>query len=1467
MATSTEALTGFHPLVRRWFEERVGTPTDVQAQAWRAIGAGRHVLITAPTGSGKTLAAFLWALDRLIRREWRPGQVRVLYVSPLKALNNDIQRNLLGPLAELRGYFARADEALPAIRVLTRSGDTPESERRRMLKYPPEILITTPESLNLFLSARKARPLLTGIETVILDEIHAVAGTKRGTHLITAVDRLVPLSGEFQRVALSATVKPLEAVAEFVGGYEMEFHGEEPLYRRRPVSIVRSESAKEYRLTVRSVPAETRAQGSHWHSLARECRQLIEGSRSTLIFTNSRRLCERICLYINEDAGRTLAYAHHGSLSREARGAVEQRLKTGELAAIVATNSLELGIDIGTLDQVILIETPRSVASAVQRIGRAGHRVGEVSRGVLFPTHGRDFVEAAVVARAVLERDVEAIRPVMAPLDVLAQVLVSMTAMETWDIEELYRFLRTSYPYRNLPREQYDLVLEMLAGRYADARVRALEPLVSLDRIDGTVRGRDYALRLLYASGGTIPDRGYFTMRRHDNRAKIGELDEEFVWERSPGDKFTLGAQAWQIRQITHSDVLVEPARASSGFVPFWRADKQATPFHLAEKTGLFLEWANPRLDEPELREVLVREHGMEPEAADDLVRFLERQRSLTRADLPHRHHLLVEHFTEHLKDAGTPQVVLHTLWGTSLNYPLSLALAQAWEERHGARLEVQANDDAVLVAPPEDVGGRYLLDLVSPETVEGLLRRRLEKTGFFGARFRENAARALLLPRPGFNKRMPLWLNRLRSKRLLDAVLGYPDFPILLETWRTCLQDEFDLENLKRVLGELRDGAIALTEVSTAVPSAFCEGLVWQQTNQFMYMDDTPESGRASNLSADLLQGLMHSPELRPAIPAVIAESFERKAQRVFAGYAPQTSEELLDWVKERLWIPAREWEELRAACERDGRSDRAELLEPVAHKLVLLRAGRTSGVAPLEGLPRLMNAFGSDDFAAEDLNGDAVDFETSAPGDEDAGLVEWLAEWLRFYGPVPRSYLTEVLPVAPERLAEAMDELAEAQDIVTGLLTEDAPAEEICDAQNYEILLRLARLERRPDFQALPAEALPLFLAAHQGLIERGETVDDLQRVLEALFGYPLAADLLEGEVLPARMEGYSPAMLDGLAQESGLLWFGCGERRIALALESNVDLFLQPGSEDGPSLLPDARARYAFSDLLEHTRQSSAELTRALWEQAWQGRITNDTFAALRRGIETKFQAAGHTPGERPSRRAGFQRWKATRPFAGNWYALPAADESADVLEREEDNRDRVRVLLDRYGVLFRELLREELPPLRWPALFRTLRLMELSGEVLSGSFFEGVPGLQFASQAAFRELQTTLPEDAVYWLNADDPASLCGIDLPDLKGALPKRVPGNHLVYHGRRLVLVSRRMGREIDIAVDPHGPNLERYLIVFRELLTRAVRHMPSITVEIVNGEPAPMSPYLEILGRLFDVDADPRRVTLWKKA
>lgn len=1494
-------LDTFHPLVAEWFRDQVGTPTDIQVAAWRHIAAGEHLLACAPTGSGKTLAAFLTAIDRLIRGQ--PG--RILYISPLKALNNDVQRNLRSPLAQIAQLFAARGVSFPEIDVAVRSGDTEAAERRRIAKRLPEIFITTPESLNVMLSSKGGVASLAGFGTVILDEIHAVASNKRGTYLITAIERLVALYGELQRIAISATVDPIELVAEFVGGYSSTAHGDDYHYRQRPVAIARSAEHKHYDIQVNYPqlsdallseadrgPAEDRPPAGRsdrngadadqrerwWSAIVAQLRQRIARNRSTLIFANSRRMVEKITRLINEAAGTELVYSHHGSLSKEIRHDVEARLKSGELAAIVATASLELGIDIGSVDEVVLLQSPFSIASAIQRIGRAGHQVGKPSRATVLPIYPRDLIESAVIAAGVEAGAVEPIAIPQQPLDVLAQVILSMTIVQARDLDQMYSEVRGAAPYQELERSHFDLVIEMLAGRYADSRVRDLRPRLLVDRTANSAVAHKSVPMLIYRSGGVIPDRGYFTLRTADGKTKIGELDEEFVWERQLGESFPFGNQIWRIERITHNDVEVTPAQRANTIIPFWIAANPNRPFHYAGRVAEFLEAAETVVATPRdhalrrsFTQTLRQDHRMTDGAIDALLTYLADQREATGTALPHRHHLVVEHYRDPTNTADTHQTVIHTLWGSAVNKPLAYAWAAVWEQHFGRTLESFVTNDAILINVPHEIDAKTLFGLVQVEQIPQLLRATIESTGLFGAHFRENAQRSLLLPRKTFGDRMPLWVNRIRSKTLLEATASYPDFPVLLETWRECMQEEFDLPTLALLLDEVANGTIAIDEVQTDTPSPFCDGVVYSQVEVLMYRDDAPDSRLRSSLGDELLAQIIDTPHLRPMLGSDLVETFRRKVQRTAEGYAPTSPPELLAWIAERIAIPADQWDELLDAIERDSGAAAAAIVDPIADKIRFVAvAGDKPSVVALERSEQIERVLGSAALPA-----------ASDESDPDQARAELLAEWLQFHGPVTRGYLRRALPVDGVALDDALDRLAHAGQIVVGQLLADPEAADgqLCDRRNLESLLRMRRAAERPTIEPLEADQLQLYLAQFQGLTTRGQDAEALTDRLDTLLGYPLRAAQLETDLLPARLAPYYPAWLDAVLAESDLLWLGSGKERCMLAFEDDVDVYAPDrATQFDPDELVlldyfgQARGRHAFLDIAAAVSLSSQAAAEALWSLAWKGVITNDGIEALRKGVLAKFKAQPiqNPPGAaqryRRGGRAGRSRWKSSRPIAGSWY-LPRETEPPqyDAIERNEIAKERVRQLLARYGVLFRELLKYEAPALRWSAVFRTLRLMELSGELVTGHFVRGVRGLQFAAPSGVRALTAALATDAVYWISATDPASLCGIEIESLKGQLPPRVPTTHLVYHGARLVLVSRKRGTELTFNVAPQDPAVPRYLALFSDLLGRQFDPPVAIKVEQINDVPAVDSPYAGPLGE-FGFEPEYHKLTLRRR-
>jgi ATP-dependent Lhr-like helicase len=1468
-------LSLFHPLVARWFSEHVGKPTDIQSLAWPRIAAGEHVLAVAPTGSGKTLTAFLSALNSLATGAWPTGRVSVVYVSPLKALGTDVRANLLTPLFGLHRAFAAAGEDLPPLRAEIRSGDTPAEDRRRMLRQPPEILITTPESLNLLLSSQGGRGMLPGVRLVILDEIHAVAGSKRGVFLLSAVERLAGLAGEFQRVALSATVSPLEIVAAMVGGFATTGDPSDPVLAPRPVAIVQSRAEKrmDVRVHFSPWPDDRPPRTSFLQILADDVRRRILANRSTLVFVNSRKLCEKLARLINDDQPEVLAYAHHGSLSRELRQTVESRLKAGQLKAVVATNSLELGIDIGGVDEVLLVECPPTVSAAVQRIGRSGHRVGEVSRAVFLPTTEKDLLEAAVMARAAFLRDIEPIRPVLAPLDVLAQTLVAMCGVEAWDVDALYQAVRRAWPYRELSRRAFDLTLAMLTGRYAATRIRELAPLLAVDALDGTVAARKGALMRLYASGGVIADRGYYALRRQDSDARLGELDEVFVWEARLGQVFAFGAQNWRIERITDADVFVSPAPAGSVPAPFWLGDARSRDRHFSDLLADFLETADARLDDPAFVEELVRDHFLSPGAAEALTGYLRRQKEATGAGLPHARHLLVEVTATGPGGAPGNQVILHAPLGLSRTAPLALVLEAALSRKYGHAIPVFAGNDCVAATLPGEIDPLDMLEAVPGRDVAGLLRERLEGSGSFGAAFREAAGRALLLPRDGFGKRQPLWITRLRARKLLAAVAPHGDFPMVLEAWRACLADLFDPAGLEEFLAGARSGTVAVTVAHTHVQSPFAADLVWRHVNEYMYLTDAGTADGPTGARPDLVAEVARSPS-RPAVPQAVVEAYAAKRQRLFPGYAPNGPAELLEWLKERVVVAGDQWRAMLAAVARDHGREPAGLEAALVPKLARIQAPGLSEplVAALERAPDIARALYGDAALAvpADPKAKAPRLAPATAEETAAAREALLVEWLAFYGPLSIEEMAGLQGMRQEALAGVAEDLAAAGRWVSGGLVSGRAEVLWCDAGSFETLLRLARAARRPGLAALPASRLPYFLALWQGLARPAADAAGLGERLERLACLPLAAGLWEADVLPARCLACEPAWLDAALEETGLAWFGAGSKKVLFARPDDLDLAgFSPPAPD-PALFPDPRAGYDFSTLLEMTGLSPTALAERLWQAAWKGQAACDSLAVLRRGVATDFtpQAAffeASRQGRRGLRRTNPARYAAALPLAGIWRQPRIPAPPKDPLAREELAMDRARLLLARYGVVCRDIIGREAAAFAWAGIFRALRRMELSGEVVSGEFFAGLSGPQFATGRAVRLLAEGLPGTDAWWCAGRDPAALWGLgpageDLP-----LPRRAAGSYVAFAGSKPVLALEAGGGRLSTVLPPDAVALPEALAPLVHLLARRVRPEARLTVLTINGGPAGESPYVPVLRQVFEVVRERRGLTLFR--
>jgi len=1459
------------PLIGDWFLSRFAAPTPVQAGVWERLARGDDVLAEAPTGNGKTLAAFLVALSRLASGEYEQGRLSVLYISPLKALNEDVRRNLLDPIAEISAFAGERGGSFPPITVETRSGDTPESARRRFLTRPPSILCSTPESFAILLDSPRARGVLSSVRLVVADEIHALIGNKRGALFASSLGRLAFLSGEYQRVALSATLRSAGKVAAWFGGRRLEgVAGESARHVPRPVVSVAPRVEKQIEFSVSWPRSETAAKdreeaafspskaggpraglrgatnASRYDAIVPAILDRMASSRTTMIFCDSRRRAERLAFLLNEEAaergaGEAVAWAHHGSLSREVREAVEGRLKAGELSAVVATGSLELGIDVGEVDRVILAGAPPTIAQAVQRGGRSGHGVGRISVVEIMPFHGLELLVAAATVREARRGGLEEARPPSNPLDILAQVLLSLAAEEPRRPDALYDIVTCFSPFADLPRPLFDSTLELLRGRWSPADggagPRELRARVFLDPADGLVHAAEGARALLWTAGGAIPDRGLYTLRLSGEGRRIGELDEEFVFERKVGDAFTFGSQSWRIVGIGAEAVDVLPLDRKADFVPFWKGGPLYWSPELAEGV-LDLVDRIGQSGETDIRSLLVDECRFSSEACDELCDFVASQRDAqARIPLPGRNRVVVERIGGEHSEAATT-VLIHSFRGGRINEGLAFLLEAALSETAEPRAQVHADNEGVLVLASPGSGAADLSERLvallgsfgDPGRIEALSRAGLEGSGLFASAFRENAGRALLLPRGFARRRQPLWLSRLRAARLFDSVRGRADFPITLETWRSVLVDTIDMRGLEDFLGGLATGRIEIATFDANRPSPFASGAAWAADAEFMYRGDDIRGGAAS-VSADAIALAMKSPDNRPLIDPALVAQFVRKKKRLLPGWAPDNVPELAAWIDERVAVTAEELIELAAA---------GGLSEEIARD-------RTAG-GRLETF-RLTGA--SIEIVATASRREEL---SENPGD-------CLAEWLRFEGPVRAPEVEAFFGIAPLEFAALIGALEEEGAIVKGLLVRDR-GESVVDRENYEILLRMSRSASRPAVKSRPGSDLFRLVAARQGFVGgRDDAVQStaFAETLGRLAGYPAPVEIWRDSILPSRLGPEWLAGVDRCLKDEGWLWFGTGRESIAFADAWNYELFARTG--EASALLSAEAGPLDFWSIKTKDGRASKEVALAMWAEAWEGRIASDSFTSVLDGERNGFgrklpNDAGRD--ELLSRRQRHRalppsfrhRWRNGAPVDGRWSSIVLEEGGTDALDEEELDRERVRVLARRYGVLVKPLLEKELGPLSWSRLFPCMRRMELAGELLSGLFFEDTPAPQFIGPeafSAFRELDE-LDDDRPIWMSSLDPASPAGIPDGSSGLAVPRSASASLCLWRGR-IVAASRRSGRALEIDAGAGAERLELIVDAWSDSVGR-------VRLETVDGAPAADSAIASLLSdRGFEAD------------
>jgi ATP-dependent Lhr-like helicase len=1482
-----DPLAGFEAPTREWFGSSFAGPTEAQAQGWPAIAAGDHTLICAPTGSGKTLAAFLWCLDRLLTEEPPSdprARLRVLYVSPLKALVHDVDRNLRSPLAGIALAATRLGARAQEVRVGMRTGDTPAEERRAFGRKPPDILVTTPESLYLILTSQ-AREALRSVQWVIVDEIHALAGTKRGAHLALSLERLETLAEQPpQRIGLSATQRPLSAVAGYLGG-RRSVTGEEP-GTPRPVTIVDAGVRKELDLSV-VVPVEDmgrlgevipleeapggpmsgpEARTSIWPSVYPRILELIREHRSTIVFTNSRRLSERIALNLNELAGEDIARAHHGSIAREQRLLIEEQLKQGVLPAIVATSSLELGIDMGAVDLVIQVESPLSVSRGLQRVGRAGHQVGEPSRGVIFPKYRGDLLESAVVTRLMRDGAIEPTVVPRNPLDVLAQQLVAMTLDRAWPVDELYATVRRAESFAELGRDTFEATLGMLAGQYPADEFAELKPRVVWDRVAGTVRARQDARTVAVTSGGTIPDRGLFPVYLADDgtdhqgaaRARgrgggrrVGELDEEMVYEAREGEVVLLGASAWRIEAIEHDRVLVTPAPGESGKVPFWKGDGVGRPVELGRSMGAFTREisalaSSGRGGRAKAVRRLREEHDLDELAAENVLTYLDEEREVTGA-LPTDTTVVLQRFRDEL---GDWRVCLLTPFGARVHAPWALAIEARLQASLGVDVKPLWSDDGIVLRlpstdatyPANGADGTMAEQaesavLIPSDEIEELVTESVGGSALFSSRFRENAARALLLPRRRPGQRTPLWQMRQRASQLLSVASRYGSFPIILETYREVLSDVFDLPALRSILGAIERREIRIVSVETSRASPFASSLLFDYIATYMYEGDAPlldRRAQALTLDRDLLRELLGAEQLRELLDAGALAEIELELQALTEERAAGSVDQVHDLLRRLGDLSAQEVaDRVRGA---DGRAREAAAGE----WLEALVADRRAVAVRIAGEERWI--------AAEDVGRfrDAVGVsppvgvaEEYLAGTTDA-LGSLLARSARSHGPFHTEDPATRWQLPRGVVETALEALMADGTLLRGEFRPGGVEREWCDPDVLRLVRRRSLARLRREIEPVEPAALARFLPAWHGVGSGVVGLDRLAEVVGQLEGLALPASVLERDVLPVRVAGYTPQMLDELGAAGEVLWVGAGslgrdDGRVALYRPDRLGLLLPTRALDEPdadatvtwlqAALRDhlagrgasfhrelLAAAFAAAEAGGHRRPSEREMLDALWDLVWAGEVTNDTFAPLR-ALRWPRRGGGRRP-SRPRSRLGTRmgppeavgRWS----LVADTLRVAAALREGGEPSGTEQRTALASTLLERHGVVTRDAVAAEGIRGGFGAVYPVYREMEERGRVRRGYFVEGLGGAQFSIAGAVDRLRSMRREAGAersreaqaVLLAAADPANPYGAALAwprdeQRHQRSPSRAAGAYVVLHDGELALYLERGGKSV----------------------------------------------------------------------
>ncbi len=1409
----------FHPAVREWFEAVFPAPTKPQLLGWPAIARGESTLILAPTGTGKTLAAFLWCINRLMfaPAPSKERRCRVLYISPIKALAVDVERNLRAPLVGIAHAAKRQSAEFHEPLVAIRTGDTPPAERARFLRHPSDILITTPESLYLLLTSN-ARDALRSVETVVVDEIHALVPSKRGTHLALSLERLEHLCGRrLQRIGLSATQRPLEEVARYLGGVvvagssdssPLSGAGTEEVLPEpetvtgaiiyRPVTVIDASEPKRLDLRVEIpvedmtrldrldlLPSGPASQGpvrpSIWSAIHPKLLELVRSHRSTLIFVNNRRLAERISGALNDLAGEVLVRAHHGSVAVAQRKEIEDRLKLGTLRGLVATSSLELGIDMGAIDLVVQIESPYSVASGMQRVGRASHHVGAVSSAVIYPKYRADLVACAAITRAMYDGNVESVQYPRNPLDVLAQQIVAMVALESWDVGDLFKVVQSAGPYAGLTRSAFESVLDMLSGRYPSDEFAELRPRLTWDRLAHKLATRQGARQVSVINGGTIPDRGLYGvfLAGAAKGARVGELDEEMVFESRAGDTIILGASTWRIENISHDRVVVSPAPGEPGKMPFWHGDTVGRPAEFGEKIGRMTRELL-RLPRSVAFSKLVEQHSLDSNAAENLLRYLEDQVAATQR-VPSDEDVLLEICRDEL---GDRRVCVLTPFGSRVHAPWCMAVTAKLRAERGLEVESMWSDDGFVLRLPDSDASLEVEDFVlSPAELKELLLRQLGSTSLFAAKFREAASRALLLPKRRPGMRAPLWQQRKRAADLLAVAARYPSFPIILETYRECIRDVFDLPAAAGILSKIQRGEIRLTRVESDKPSPFAAALLFSYIANYIYEGDAPlAERRAQALSIDQsqLEELLGDTDLRELLDAAALDEVEARLQALEPDYQARHADGLHDLL---LKLGDLSDAEIAARCASpEVAAMAAELID--ARRAVRVRFAGESRTIAVEYAGRYRDAFGTPlpPGLAEAF------LETAADP-----LTEIIRRYARTHGPFTTADIAARYQLQPPVIEVVLRALNSQGKLLEGEFRPNGRHREWCDPEVLRQIRRKSLARLRREIEPVEQATFVRFSTRWQGLTVPRRGLDALLDTIEALQGAALLASELETEILPSRIADYQPGDLDTLMAAGEVTWVGLeqvGDRngRIALYLTEALPLLRLPqapsiSGEPGSGASPNAERAEKIAEFLGRQGASffseihaacgagyPGDTIDALWELAWSGRITNDTFYPLRKLLrpDDRKRKREMFDDERPGSPGYLRRLRsrtASGQAQGRWSLLRQPITAA--LTPTQWSANVAQQLLQRHGIVMRESAIAENIPGGYNTIYPALKTMEDSGWVRRGMFVAGMGAAQFAMPAAVDMLRSLRAEPAspeVLSLAAADPANPYGTLIP-------------------------------------------------------------------------------------------------------